>query len=102
MQVNVCKQRRRHRTLRSSPLRLRPLPFFRYSSSQPFPDETEYPSISDAMLDELQEPIVSNFIEKAPDVSVKNPIHFPPHDSYPKRIQRIMLASPRSESIREP
>jgi hypothetical protein len=78
------------------------LPFFRYSSSQPLADEAKYPSISDAMLDELKEPIVSNFIEKAPDVGVKNPIHFPPHDSHPERIQRIMLASPRSEPIREP
>jgi hypothetical protein len=58
--------------------------------------------IGDAMLDELQKPIVSNFIEKAPDVSVKNPIHFLPHDSHPERIQRIMLASPGSETIREP
>jgi hypothetical protein len=61
---------------------------FRYSCSQPLSDETKYPSISDAMLDELQEPIVSNFIEKAPDVGVKNPIHFPSHDSHPERIQR--------------
>jgi hypothetical protein len=38
------------------------------------------------MLDELQEPIVSNFIEKAPDVRVKNPVHFPSHDSHPERI----------------
>jgi hypothetical protein len=29
------------------------LTFFRYSRSQPLSDETEYPSISDAMLDEL-------------------------------------------------
>jgi hypothetical protein len=45
---------------------------------------------------------VSNFIEKTPNVGVKNPIHFLPHDSHPKRIQRIVLASPRSETIREP
>ena len=44
---------------------------------------------------------MSNFIEKAPDVSVKNPIHFPSHDSYPERIQRIVLASPGSEPVRE-
>ena len=42
-----------------------------------------------------------NFIEKAPDVRAENPIHFPPHDSQPERIQRIMLSSPRSEPIRE-
>jgi len=45
---------------------------------------------------------VSNFIEKAPDVSVKNPIHFPSHDSYPERIQRIVLAPPGSKPVREP
>jgi len=37
---------------------------------------------------------VSNFIEKAPNVRVKNPVHFPSHDSHPERIQRIVLASP--------
>src|SRR6267142_4994416 len=84
MEVNIRKQRRCHRALRSSPLRFRPLPFFRYSSPQPLSDETKYPSIGDAMLDELQEPIVSNFIEKAPNVGVKNPIHFLPHDSHPE------------------
>ena len=42
-----------------------------------------------------------NSIQKAPDVRVENPIHFPPHDSHPERIQRIMLSSPRSEPIRE-
>ena len=45
---------------------------------------------------------MSNFIEKAPDVGVKNPVHFPSHDSHPERIQRIVLASPRSEPIGEP
>jgi len=45
---------------------------------------------------------VSNFIEKAPNVGVKNPIHFLPHDSHPECIQRIVLASPRAETIREP
>ena len=45
---------------------------------------------------------MSNFIEKAPNVGVKNPIHFPSHDSHPERIQRIVLASTRAEPIREP
>ena len=43
-----------------------------------------------------------NFIEKAPDVCVKHPAHFLPHESYPERVQRIMLASPWSEPIGEP
>ena len=49
----LLRKGRDHRTLRSSPFRLRPLTFFRYSRSQPLSDETEYPSISDVMLDEL-------------------------------------------------
>ena len=43
-----------------------------------------------------------NFIEKAPDVCVKHPAHFLPHESYPERVQRIMLAASRSETIGEP
>jgi len=39
------------------------LPFFRYSRSQPLADEAKYPSISDTMLDELQEPVMPNFVE---------------------------------------
>ncbi len=38
-----------------------------------------------------------NTIQKAPNVGVKNPIHFLPHDSHPECIQRIVLASPRAE-----
>ena len=45
---------------------------------------------------------MSNFIEKAPNVSIENPVHFLPGDSHPERIQRIVRASPRSEPIREP
>ena len=45
---------------------------------------------------------MSNFIEKAPNVGIENPVHFLPGDSHPERIQRIVRASPRSEPIREP
>src|SRR5271163_2151271 len=41
-------------------------------------------------------------IEKATNVGIENPVHLLPHDPYPQRVQRLMLASPRPETIREP
>src|SRR5437867_1941107 len=45
---------------------------------------------------------VWNTIQKAPNVCIENPVHLLPHDSNPERIQCIVLASPRPESIGEP
>jgi hypothetical protein len=37
---------------------------------------------------------VRQIIEKAPDVTVQNPVHLLPHDRDVQRIQRLMLAAP--------
>ena len=54
------------------------------------------------MLDELDHPFVRQIVEKAGYVCIENPVRLLPHDPHPKRIQRIMLASPRPEPIGEP
>src|SRR5665213_610176 len=41
-------------------------------------------------------------IEKATNVRIENPVHLLPHDPYPQRVQRFVLAAPRPESIGEP
>src|SRR5579872_585855 len=41
-------------------------------------------------------------IEKATNVAIENPVHFLPHDPHPQRVQRLMLASPLTETIGEP
>ena len=41
-------------------------------------------------------------IEKAPNVTVQNPVHLLPRDRDVQRIQRLMLTTPWSETIREP
>src|SRR5579863_9919908 len=41
-------------------------------------------------------------IEKAPDVTVQNPVHLLPRNRDVQRIQRLMLTAPWSETIREP
>src|SRR5215831_7297358 len=40
-------------------------------------------------------------IEKAPDITVQNPVHLLPRDRDVQRIQRLMLAAPWPEAIRE-
>ena len=40
-------------------------------------------------------------IEKAPNVTVQNPVHLLPRDRDVQRIQRLMLTAPRPEAIRE-
>ena len=40
-------------------------------------------------------------IEKAPNVTVQNPVHLLPRDRDVQRIQRLVLTAPRPEAIRE-
>jgi hypothetical protein len=58
MQIDIRKQRRDHRALRSPHFRLRPFPILGYSRPQPLLDQAKYPSISDAVLEELDHPFV--------------------------------------------
>ncbi len=42
------------------------------------------------------------WIQEVTNVGIQHPVHFLPYESYPERIQRLMLASPGTEPIREP
>src|SRR2546428_676103 len=53
------------------------------------------------MLDELHHPSVVEVIEKSSDVCVQHIAHLPSLERHRQRIQCLMLAAPRSESIRE-
>src|SRR5579864_2754390 len=41
------------------------------------------------------------WIQVSADVGIKHPVHLLPEDSHCERIQRLMLVTPRSESVRE-
>jgi hypothetical protein len=58
MQIDIRKQRRNHRTLRGTHLRVLPCAFLHHSRLQPFRDQPENAAVGNAMLDELEEPIV--------------------------------------------
>ena len=54
------------------------------------------------MLDELDQPLVGQVVEKAPHVGIEYPVHLLPHEPHPQRVQSIVLAAPRPEPIGEP
>src|SRR6266478_10016933 len=92
----------KHCSLWSTHFRFRPDPFLRYSSPQPLSNQAEYSSVSDPVLDEFAQPFVGDCSKEVTNVGIKHPVHFLPYESYPERIQRLMLASPRTEPVREP
>jgi hypothetical protein len=54
------------------------------------------------MLDELHQPSVVESVVELSDVGIEHPAHLLRSDPNRQRIQRLMRAAPRSESIREP
>jgi hypothetical protein len=102
MQVEVGKNRRNHRTLRSSLLCLDPPPLLHDARFQPFLDQADHSPVSDPVLDELDHPRMFDSIEKCSGIKIKHPVHFPARDSDVERVQRIVLAAARPESIRKP
>ena len=53
------------------------------------------------MLDELDQPLVADRVEKAPDVGVHDPAHVRARNAHSQRIQRLVLAALGSEPVRE-
>jgi site-specific DNA recombinase len=76
-------------------------PILQHARVQPLLDEPHDAPVRDAMLDELDKPFVRNRIEKAAYVQIEHPVHLLRQKSRVKRIQRIMLASLGTESVRE-
>ena len=96
----LCKGRD-HRTLRSTRLRVRPLPFLHHPGHEPFLDQAQDAAGGDAVLNELVHPCFVEVIEEALDVGIKHIVHLFLHERIGQRIQRFMLAAPRTKSIRE-
>ena len=90
-----------HRPLWCPYLTLCPLPVLRDSRLQPFPDQAQHPRISHAVLYELDRPLVPHIVIETPNVQIQHPVHPLPQDPHRQRIQRLMLAASRPESVRE-
>jgi hypothetical protein len=75
--------------------------FFHHRCLQPFADQTDQPPIGDPVFDELDEPVVAHRVEEPGDVAVEDEVHAPPSDPGRERIQRIVPATPRPETVAE-
>ena len=102
MKVDVRQKRRGPATLGRPFLSPYPFPILQHAGFQPFRDEPHDVPVCDPMLNELHKPFVGQPIEKSFDVQIKHPVHFSRQQPRVERIQRLMLAAPWSEPIREP
>ena len=64
MQVEIGKQRRNYRSLRSPLLGLEPLSILHHARPQPFQDQADEPFISNPMPYESLHVVMSDFVEK--------------------------------------
>jgi len=71
------------------------------TGAQPLPDQRHEPKVSDPMRHEPQQPVVIHRIEEPLDDGIHHPIQLRTIHPDRKRIQRVVLATTRSESIRE-
>src|ERR1051325_8990764 len=102
VEIDVREQWRYHRALARSRFLDRHDPVFEDAGSQPFLYEPQDAPIADPVLQEADDPLLGNFREERPNVGVENEVHLPAADPDNQRVQRIMLAAPWPEPIREP
>ena len=76
-------------------------PILQHAGADPFLDQPHDAPICDPVLDEFHKPFVGNSIEKAANIKIKHPVHFPRQQSCVERAQRLVLAAPGSEPVRE-
>src|SRR5712692_2797445 len=101
MEIDVIQQRLGTAALGRPFFRPCSFPILQHAGVQPFLDEPHDASVRNPMLNELHQPFVGKTVEKAANVHIEHPVHFLRQQSGVERVQRIMLASPRPESVRE-
>ena len=102
MQVDVGKQRRDHRSLPRPPVTNHDDPVFEHARLQPFLDQADDAPVADPVLQETDQPLLTNRVKERPDVGVHNEAHLLAVNPDTERIQRTMRAATGPESIREP
>src|SRR5271157_1683586 len=102
VQVDVGKQRRRHRTLPGSPVANRHGPVFQDTRPQPFLDEADDALVTDPVFYKSDQPFLADRVEERPDIGIKYVVHLPAGDAYRKGVQRIVRSPSRTEPVREP
>jgi len=101
VQVDVGQKRRNTAALDSSYFTAHSLPVLKHASGQPFLNQPHNALVPDSVLDEFHQPLVGQASEEVTNVGVEHPVHLLRRDTDRERVQRLMRAAPRSESVRE-
>jgi hypothetical protein len=100
VQIDVGKQRRNHRTLPRPSVTDRHHSVFHDARPEPFLDQPDDAPVADPMLQEPDQPFLVDLVEERSDVGVQYEAHLLAVDPDAERIQRVMRAAPRPESVR--
>src|SRR5882762_1490361 len=101
MKIDVRQERRSTSALGRPLFHSYSLPILQHAGIQPFLDEPHDAPVCNPVFDELHKPFVGKPIEKAFDVQIEHPVHFPRQQSRVQCVQRLMLAAARSEPVRK-
>src|SRR5580692_1361388 len=101
VQIDVRQQRTNTAALNRSYLTLDSLALFQHACLEPFLDQSHHAPVGYAVLDKFHQPSLIESVIKLPDVGIEHPAHFPRTDPNRQRVQRLMRAAPRPESIRK-
>ena len=101
VQIDVRQQRADTPALNRSYLTVYSLALLQHARLEPFLDQAHDAPVGYAVLDKLHQPSLIESVIKLPDVGIEHPVHFPRSDPNRQRIQRLVRAAPRSESIRK-
>src|SRR5271167_1746827 len=101
VQVNVGQQRRCTAALGRSLFYPCPFPLLQHAGMKLFLDQPYDASVRYPVLDELHQPFVRYSVEKAANIQIQHPVHLLRQQSRVERVQRVMLASPPPEAVRE-
>src|SRR5437763_13707982 len=101
MKIDVSKQMRITSAQWRTLLHSYPFPFLQHAAIEPFLDQPHDAPVCYPMLNELDQPFVGKPVEKAANVKVEHPVHLSRQQTRVERVQRLMLASPRSEPVRK-
>src|SRR6476660_191088 len=77
-------------------------PVFEHARLQPFLDQADDAPVADPVLQEADQPVMTDLIEERPDVGVQYEAHLLAADPDTESIQRIVRAAPGSEPAAEP
>jgi site-specific DNA recombinase len=88
--------------LRSTFLTNAPFSVVQDTRLEPLTHEADDAFVADPMLQETDQPFLTDRIEEAPDVDLENPVHRGVAYRYRQGIQRIVLTAPGPKAVREP